>query len=100
VKHKTDEVKHKIEVERHLTENEVPRIKVCDTAAARIKVCVDDTAAARIKVCVDNTAADFKNETEIFYKPANIANALLVVYKQFNYPVYSDYSRGHCYEIV
>jgi hypothetical protein len=75
VKQKTEEVKHKIEVERLRTENEVPPIKVC-------------------------VETDIKNETENYYKPANIANALRVVYKQFNCPVYSDYSRGHCYEIV
>ena len=95
VKLKTDEVKHKIEVERHLTENEV-QVK----HKIEVERHLTENEVPRIKVCVDNTAADFKNETENFYKPANIANALLVVYKQFNYPVYSDYSRGHCYEIV
>jgi hypothetical protein len=78
VKQKTEEVKHKIEVERLRTENEVPPIQFC----------------------VDDIAADTKNKSEKHYEPANIANALLVVYKQFNCPVYSDYSRGHCYEIV
>jgi hypothetical protein len=34
------------------------------------------------------------------YKPINTANAIYVTYKQSNHPVYADYSRRHCWEIV
>jgi hypothetical protein len=92
VEQKTKNVRHKIEVERLQTENQVPTIKV--------QTYQTENEVPLIKVCAEDLAEDLKNNFENYYEPANIANALIVVYKQFHCPVYSDYSRGHCYEIV
>ena len=92
VEHKTQDVRNKIEIERQQTENQVPTIKVQTHQI--------ENEVPLIKVCAEDLAEDIKSNSENYYEPANIANALVVVYKQFHCPVYSDYSRGHCYEIV
>ncbi len=106
VEQKTKDIRHKIEVERLQTENQVPTIEVQtyqtenEVPLIKVQTYQTENEVPLIKVCAEDLAEDFKNNSENYYEPANIANALIVVYKQFQCPVYSDYSRGHCYEIV
>jgi len=106
VEYKTKEVRLKIEVERHRTENEVPPTEIqshqIKNEVPPVKVQTHQTKNEEppVKVCDEDFAVNIKPEPENYYITANIANAIVRAYKQFNCPVYSDYSRGHCYEIV